>query len=337
MEGWVAVPHDGLLDVLSTKRTAMNTDVDTRVRMAAFTFLEVETRRAGTDVLPRAVLAQGFQFDGRRVPIVGPQGIFKPAILPDVPLSITTIPVEEGAAAPYRDVIGRDGLLRYCYRGTDLHHRDNVGLRLARQRQTPLIYCHGVVRGHYVAGWPVFIVGDSTAELTFTVSVDDRQLASLGAMDSDDPGTDGRRRYVTRLVQQRLHQEGFRQRVLTAYQTHCAVCHIRHEELLEAAHILPDGHPQGCPVVPNGVAPCKLHHAAFDANILGIRPDYEIEIRLDVLEEIDGPMLKHGLQEFHRGRLRTPRRPLLKPNPEFLEERYALFKRSNPYHHAVPI
>lgn len=307
----------------------MDIDPDSRVRTAAFAFLQVETRRAGSDVLPRTLLAQGFQFDGRRVPILGPKGIFKPAVLPDMPLSITTVPVEEGDEPPYRDVIGRDGLLHYCYRGTDPGHRDNVGLRLAMQRQVPLIYCHGVVRGQYCAVWPVYIVGDSPSELAFAVSVDDRQLASLGAPDVDQQGSDGRRRYVTRLVQQRLHQEGFRQRVLAAYQAHCAVCRLRHEELLEAAHILPDGHPQGLPVVPNGVALCKLHHAAFDAHILGIRPDYQIEIRLDVLEESDGPMLRHGLQEFHGKSLWTPRRPILKPKPEFLEERYALFRRAS--------
>jgi putative restriction endonuclease len=304
----------------------MPIDRDARIRTAAFAFLEGEMRRRGSDVLPRSLLAEGFRLDGIRVPVLGPQGIFKPAALPDMPLSITTVPVEEGDAPPYRDVIGDDGLLRYCYRGSDPGHRDNVGLRLAMQRQAPLIYCHGIVKGQYVVVWPVFIVGDSPHDLTFTVNVDDRQLASLGAVVADDPGTDGRRRYITRQVQQRLHQEGFRQRVLVAYQAHCAVCRLRHAELLEAAHILPDGHPLGHPVVPNGVALCKLHHAAFDANILGIRPDYGIEIRLDVLEEKDGPMLKHGLQEFHHERLWTPHRPVLKPNPEFLEERYALFR-----------
>lgn len=111
----------------------MDISLDSRVRTAAFTFLEAETRRAGSDVLPRTLLAQGFQFDGRRVPILGPQGIFKPAVLPDMPLSITTVPVEEGEVPPYRDVIGRDGLLHHCYSGPDPRHRDNVGLRLARQ------------------------------------------------------------------------------------------------------------------------------------------------------------------------------------------------------------
>jgi hypothetical protein len=59
--------------------------------------------------------------------------------------------------------------------------------------------------------------------------------------------------------------------VLRAYRDCCAVCRLRHEELLDAAHILPDGHPRGEPVVRNGLALCKLHHAAFDRHILGIR------------------------------------------------------------------
>jgi putative restriction endonuclease len=304
-------------------------DADTRVRAAAFRFLEAEVRRRGTDLLPRTVIGQGFLLDGRRVPIVGPSGIFKPAMLPEMPLSITTVAVEEGEAPPYRDIVGDDGLLRYCYRGTDPSHRDNVGLRRAMKRQAPLVYCHGVVKGLYVVVWPVFIVGDNPSELTFTVSVDDRSLVSLGNREADEKETDGRRRYVTRQVQQRLHQEGFRQRVLAAYRAHCAVCRLQHEELLEAAHILPDGHPQGRPIVPNGLALCKLHHAAFDANILGIAPDYRIEIRLDVLEEHDGPMLRHGLQGFHGQGLVTPSREVLRPRREFLEERYAIFKNES--------
>jgi putative restriction endonuclease len=303
-------------------------DIDAAVRTAAFGFLDAETRRAGTDVLPHVLLKQGFAFEGRRVPIVGPQGIFKPAALPEMPLSITTVPVEEGREPPYRDMVGSDGLLRYCYRGTDPTHRDNVGLRLAWRRQVPLVYCHGVVPGRYCVVWPVYIVGDSPADLTFTVSVDDRRLAVSG-VEPDEAETDGRRRYITRQTQYRLHQERFRQRVLSAYRTHCAVCRLRHAELLEAAHILPDGHPLGAPIVPNGLALCKLHHAAFDAEILGISPDYEIEIRFDVLEETDGPMLQHGLQGFHHRSLWTPRSPRLKPKREFLEERYAQFRKAS--------
>ncbi len=99
------------------------------------------------------------------------------------------------------------------------------------------------------------------------------------------------RSYVTRLTKQRMHQQQeFRQRVLRAYCEQCAICRLRHVELLDAAHILPDGHPRGEPVVPNGVALCKLHHAAFDRHFLGVRPDLTVELRPDVLREPDGPM-----------------------------------------------
>jgi hypothetical protein len=93
---------------------------------------------------------------------------------------------------------------------------------------------------------------------------------------------------------------------------------------MEAAHILPDGHPLGEPVISNGLALCKLHHAAFDAYIIGVTPDLEVTVRLDVLQEIDGPMLQHGLQGFPGRRIHVPRADHLKPNRDFLAERYAL-------------
>jgi putative restriction endonuclease len=102
-----------------------------------------------------------------------------------------------------------------------------------------------------------------------------------------------------------------------------------HLELLDAAHILPDGHPKGAPVVPNGLALCKLHHPAFDANLMGIRPDHVIEVKQKLLDEIDGPMLIHGLQGFDGRRMAVPRRPDHRPDAEYLEERYEVFRRAS--------
>jgi putative restriction endonuclease len=116
--------------------------------------------------------------------------------------------------------------------------------------------------------------------------------------------------------------------VLTAYQQHCAICRLRHQELLDAAHIVADRDPEGEPKVSNGLALGKLHHAAFDFHIIGVNPDYRLEVRLDVMEEIDGPMLEHGLQGFHGSSLWMPSRDSLKPDRQFLEERYALFSRA---------
>ncbi|HEX7085750.1 MAG TPA: HNH endonuclease [Vicinamibacterales bacterium] len=302
---------------------------DTQVRLAAFKFLEEQQRLAGNDgALPYKVLLAGFVYEGQRIPLMGPKGIFKPRVLPEMPLSITTVAVEEGETRPYDDTVGEDGLLRYRYRGTDPQHPDNVGLRLARQRRVPLIYFFGIVKGWYVAEWPVYIVGDDPERLAFTVSVDDRRFASLGSIDAPDVGeTEIRRRYATRIFQQRLHQRQFRERVVRAYQHHCAVCRLRRDELLDAAHIVPDADPRGVPSVTNGLALCTLHHAAFDRNVIGITPDCVVHVRRDVLEQEDGPMLIHGLQGFHGRQLRLPAREAWRPDRGLLEERYHRFQQ----------
>jgi len=122
-----------------------------------------------------------------------------------------------------------------------------------------------------------------------------------------------------------LHQRKFRERVLDAYREQCALCRLRHSELLDAAHIIPDGEPGGEPVVENGIALCKLHHAAFDGFFLGIRPDYVVEVRSDILLEDDGPMLRHGLQGLHGARILLPRSKKSRPSADRLEVRYDRF------------
>ena len=300
---------------------------DAHVRAAAFAFLAEQTQAKG-EVLPWATLLEGFRLDGRRVPLTSQQGIFRPAVLADMPLTIRTAPAEAGKPRPYDDAVDRDGLMLYRYRGTDPQHRENVGLRLAMQRQAPLIYLFGIVEGHYMPVWPVYVVGDDPRELSFKIAFDARELAGA----RPDPEVlrlaEPRRAYVTRLTLQRVHQRTFAQRVLVAYQNRCAMCRLAHPELLDAAHILPDGHPRGEPITPNGLALCKIHHAAFDRHILGIRPDHVIEVRRDILEEVDGPMLLHGIQGMAGQRLNVPRAEPSRPRRDLLEERYEMFRRA---------
>lgn len=112
---------------------------------------------------------------------------------------------------------------------------------------------------------------------------------------------------------------------MRAYGQCCAVCRLRRAELVEAAHIVADAD-GGEPVVSNGLALCKLHHAAFDRHILGIRPDLRIVIRQDVLDDTDGPMLRHGLQGFHHADLGVlPTRRADRPASGFLERRWERF------------
>ena len=84
----------------------------------------------------------------------------------------------------------------------------------------------------------------------------------------------------------------------------------------------------GAPTVTNGMSLCGLRHTAFDRHVLGIRPDYHIELRQDILEEEDGPMLRHGLQGFQGKAILLPRRKVERPKGEFLEERYEQFRKA---------
>jgi putative restriction endonuclease len=74
-----------------------------------------------------------------------------------------------------------------------------------------------------------------------------------------------------------------------------------------------------------GVAMCAIHHRAFDNNVLGIRPDYIVQIRHDVLAEQDGPTLQHALQRLHGYAIALPRRAAAHPDPDLLEERFDRF------------
>ena len=301
---------------------------DKRIRSAAFAWLAEQVALHG-DVLPRDLLATGFIIDGNRVPLLGPQGIFKPKVLNQFPLSITTSP-----GGPYDDAFGTDGLLRYRYRGNNPEHRDNQGLRLAMQHRIPLVYFHGIVPGKYLAAWPAYIVSDDPKKLAVTVAVDDEQQLSFASDNAEEvpsdhvqvSADDARRSYMTASVRVRLHQRSFRERVLEAYQRQCAFCRFRHEEMLEAAHIIPDSHPEGEPVVRNGIALCTLHHSAFDRRFIGIRPDYKIEVRPDILREHDGPTLVHAIQALHGQLIFIPKNVALRPDQNLLAMRYELFR-----------
>ncbi len=179
----------------------------------------------------------------------------------------------------------------------------------------------GIEPGVYVPRYPVWVVGEDAPNHEFSVTLDQGQWA----VDIDTLPT-LTREYVARLTRIRLHQPVFRARVLRAYGERCALCLLRHPELLDAAHIIPDGQPRGDPVVPNGIAFCKIHHAAFDKDIIGVRPDLVVEVQPAVLTEVDGPMLRHGIQDMEGRRLEIPRNRHSQPDRERLAERYRQFR-----------
>jgi putative restriction endonuclease len=297
-------------------------DYENRLRAAAMRWLD-DRADEGVLTLSFDELAR-FSFEGQRIPLMDRQrGIRKPAHL-DAALSIRTSYTPAGQAPPYADAEGPDGLHRYKYRGTDPSHPENVALRRAFEYGLPLLWFVAAAASAYIAIYPVWIVGDEPEQLQFVVAFDMAQrLVPVG-----DAADDLERRYVEQLTRMRLHQPVFRVRVLNAYAHQCAMCRLRYPSLLDAAHILPDAHPRGGPVVSNGLSLCKMHHAAYDQNLLGVRPDLVVDVRSDVQIETDGPMLIHGLQEMGGVRLLRPRSPAAQADPRRLEERYEEFCRA---------
>jgi putative restriction endonuclease len=294
-------------------------DTDLAVRLAAFKWLTEKTQAQG-EVLPRTLLAEGFLFEGNRVPLVGPRGIFKPKII-EYPISITTSP-----NSPYHDIF-REGRLNYSYRGIDINHSDNVGLRKLMSMDRPLIYFFWTIPNRYLSNWPVYITGDDPNNLQFNVQVDEVSniVTEVVKPNAVHESTYGRRAYITSQVRFRLHQHAFRERVIAAYQSQCSLCRLRHIELLDAAHIIPDNEPEGEPLITNGISLCKVHHAAYDSLILSVSSDYMIHVRQDVLDEHDGPVLQHGLKKLDGNRIMLPHETRNWPNNEALKQRFELF------------
>lgn len=291
------------------------------IRLAAQSWLDGQRAR-GIESWTQKDLAE-FRFAGERLPLMDVQrGIRKPAGM-EAALSMRTVFRPSGAERPYEDVNGVDGLLRYKWRGENAEHPENRALRAAMQRGLPLIWFSGFAMGIYVATYPVYLLAEEPIEHQFVVALGQEQRFVDVGYEADPL----MRAYVERTTRQRLHQPAFRAGIMRAYDTRCAVCSVRHSQLLDAAHITADADEGGDPVMSNGLALCKIHHAAYDTNILGIRPDLTVEVRVDVLEEIDGPMLRYGIQAHHGQPLMVvPRSRQDRPSPDRLATRYEAFR-----------
>lgn len=264
-----------------------------------------------------------FQFRGQKFPLKDRQlGIRKPAGM-DSALSITTTYRAPGKERPYDDRLGSDGLMRYKWDGDDPGKYTNRGLRSAMNEKRPLIWFWGVAPAVYKPIFPVYIVAEEPEDQQFVLATDGLQNIESTGQDVDEVT----KRYVRQETRRRLHQPVFRGLIMQAYKTRCSICMLRHSTLLDAAHIIPDADPDGVAAVRNGIALCKIHHAAYDSGIIGISPDYKIGVREDVLHEVDGPMLEFGLKGLHGDKLSVlPTSKKERPNQELLERQYRRFE-----------
>lgn len=302
------------------------TDRDTIIRAAAFEHIRSLNERH--DHLTAAELKPGFAFMGERLPLMNPQrGIFKPQQMRFL-LSIKTVFPKPGGKIWYddqrdvhRQIFQGDETIDYAFMGRDPASADNRWLREAMEHQVPIVYFLGIAPGRYKAMLPAFIVSWDAATLKARVAFG---VEEHGVLKPPEDRAD--RRYALRTVKQRLHQATFREAVIAAYNGRCAFSGLPEPMLLDAAHIVADVDERfGQPVVPNGIPLSKIHHAAFDAHLIGIDPDFRLHVSDRLMNQNDGPMLE-ALKGLHGGYIHPPRRPVDKPDRDRLALRFERFR-----------
>lgn len=298
-----------------------------KIREAAQKQLAQLIQERGTNVLSWADIASGFRVGGERILFANkPRGIFKPKQLTDgAALSVKQVkPSRAGRVQPYDDLDLGDGLTAYR---PDRGDQDSHLLEEAHKRGIPIILFRGVADSTYEALFPVTVLRFNRAEREALLSFRGDELMTAPGIDVETVAEPIARSYSERLQRVRNHQRAFRQRVLLAYGLRCAITGLPVPELLEAAHILPDSR-EGEASVRNGLALSRLHHVAFERNLLGIDADLKIHIAGSLKRTKDGPLLKHGLLDWDGQLLRAPVFEGHRPSREFLAERFAEFQRT---------
>lgn len=277
------------------------------------------------DIVPLAELRRGFTFQGERASFGSFQrGIYRSRQqVGQAALTLTTAPAVPGKPRPYDDELdAATRAITYHYRAGAADQPDNRALRAAYAEQVPLVYFHGLAPSQYMVLQPVFVTNDdpTAGVVTLEVGLPVADLRDHGLQSAPD-----HRAYAMREVRTRLHQHRFRLDVLRAYRSSCAICSLREAALVQAAHIVEDPHESGIAAVVNGLALCAIHHLAYDRNLMGIDPEGVVHIDKRLLHEIDGPMLKTGLQGFHGAAIVRPRRKADHPDRDRLAMRYEHF------------
>ena len=291
-------------------------------------FEHVRRVQEARGVLTSVDLRSGFTVLGERIPLVNPQrGIFKPQQMRFL-LSIRTVFPAPGRRVWYddqrevhRQIFDGDETVDYAFMGQDPGAADNRWLRDAYENNVPVIYFLGVAPGRYEAMMPTYIAGWDARALKARIAFGIPDQPGFSA-----PESAAERRYALRVVKQRLHQDTFREAVIEAYDGRCALSRFPEQRLLDAAHIIQDKDELfGQPIVPNGIPLSKIHHAAFDAHLIGIDPDYRIHVSNRLHDLNDGPLLE-ALKTLDGRMIQLPNRPKDNPDRDRLALRFERFR-----------
>lgn len=287
------------------------------IRLDMFRWLDLAVER-NAGVLNRQMI-EAYSYEGQPIKLANPgRGIWNPVKFD------CTVSIVHKYNGPYDDELKDGNFLTYHYEASDPDGGSNRKLRKAARTLAPLIYFHGIAPNLYVPYYPVYIVEDLPASRVVIVALDEALVPRPDSVEAHEI----ERAYVERVVRSRVHQREFRAKVLAAYENTCAVCQLRQPELLDAAHITPDSSETGIAFTPNGLALCKIHHAAYDSNLLGIDGRRQIHLAPRLNLSAASEMRRAAFDSLGGRRLKTPRTRALYPDPERLEQRFHLFTQS---------
>ncbi len=200
---------------------------------------------------------------------------------------------------------------------------DNRALRQAYVLGVPLAYFVSTRPSWYRVEYPCYVTADDPAARRVLVTPG----RMTGTLEEPEPARieiSVERKYAVRETRVRLHQGRFRALVLQAYRDRCTICRLRELRLLDAAHIVQDVDPKGLAEIPNGLSLCSIHHRAYDQDLVGVSPDYEVHLASRLLEEEDGPMLD-VLKDAKGRTIELPRKMEYHPDRERLAVRFERF------------
>ena len=305
-------------------------DPDWQIRSKAIAWVQDLHKRNGT--IAWGQLKDGFSFHGERIHLATrARGIFRPKQMETL-LSIKTVVPRQGRTAWYDDqsidqaVFGAPEHFEYSFMQGSQADQVNQLLIQACNLRLPIIYFVGVAPNLYEPIVPAIIHKFDTTSRKCFVGPSNLGVSTPDGISQRVSDDADKRRYHVGLTQQRLHQSMFRASVLAAYDNRCAITGLPVARLLDAAHIVEDNNEKlGQPEVRNGLPLSKIHHAAFDADLIGIDPDHKIHLSTKLLDEDDGPMLEL-LKDCAGKKIHLPSRCQDYPDPARLELRFERFR-----------
>jgi putative restriction endonuclease len=127
------------------------------------------------------------------------------------------------------------------------------------------------------------------------------------------------RRRVIGEVSRLSRDAAFRQRIVFAYGSRCAVTRVQ-LRLVDAAHILPVGAEGSADHVQNGIALSPTYHRAFDAGLIYLNENCEMRMNAGQLHLLQNLNLAGGVDHFRQslGRIFLPPDPDRRPSPDFI-------------------